>query len=216
MPSSTPIYGLRYPVATDPVPVLPTDIQNLAEDIENVFDDVVSYMRIIPTGSHTNINFTPQGVGIPVTGTQFFTVNNVFTTEYDSYLITWIGGRQTTAGAGFVEYPGITTGYRIGRLGGVPDNTTMYGFASVLNNPALYLNANTSSRMTLEIFGAALSGSATTIKSFHQPTDNVIGANFRLRQYGFNGSTNAISSFTIRWNSNLIADGAVNIYGMNL
>lgn len=216
MPSSTPIYGLRYPLATDPVPVLPTDIQNLAEDIETTFDLVTGAKKIIPTATgHTNITFDSQGNGTPSTGVSSFTVSNVFTTEFDVYRIQWNGAVHSTGAVVLLNYPNVLTGYYGTVIINRPNNSTPTSFVTDNNNTThneLTYFTPSGGLLSVDIVNPATSGVATTI---YNRRLEINGTGSALGRYmGFVSSTASISSFRVWFAAGTITTaGNVSIYG---
>jgi hypothetical protein len=218
MPASTPIYSLPYPLANDPLPVMPTDMQKLALAVEDTFEIVGGLKKIVPTATgHTNITFNSRGNGTPSTGVTSFTVNNVFSDRFNAYRIRWQGG--TSAGAVVrLQYVGITSGYYGGIIFNRPNSgsaqTTTMDNNNSLHNEIQWLNV-VSTNIVLDVYSPFQSGVNTSVFSTRvEPTTTAGGLNGRYM--GFVSSTASVSSFTLSLTSAITTGGTVSIYGYNI
>jgi len=216
MPASTPIYGLPYPLDTDPVPVAPQNIQDLALTVEGIFDTVVGMRRVIPSPSgHTNITFNSRGVGTPSTGVSTFTVNNVFTTEFRTYRLIWNGGISNSASTNVrLSYPNVTTGYYGALFGRRPNGGVNTSFAD--NNTSVHTYAgsfNSTLNVAAEIINPAFTGAPTAIiNRWFEPS--APSAGLQGDYIGYILNTSAVSSFTLLLSVGTISTaGTLHIYG---
>ena len=221
MPAYTPIYGFRYPLATDPVPVMPSDMEVLAEDVETLFDLTTGGKKIVPTPSgHTNITFDSRGNGTPSTGVGSFTVNNVFTTRFNMYRIHWLGGVHSGGAITRLSYPGITTGYYGGAIINRPNATTPTFFTTDNNNSLhseLTYYMTNGGLIVADIYNPAQSGVQTSIHNHRLEINTTIASSALGRYIGFVSNTSAVTSFTISFDVGTITTaGLVTIYGFTL
>lgn len=216
MPAFTPIYGFRYPLSTDPVPVMPSDMEILAEGVESRFDSSTGGKKIVPTPTgHTNITFDSRGNGTPSTGVSTFTVNNVFTNDYKMYRIHWLGQVHSGGADVRLSFPSITSQYYGGNIINRPNATTPVSFTMDNNNSRFsYLSYlfTTGGAVSLDVYSPAESGINTSV---HARFLEMTGAGTALGRYiGFVNNTSAITSFVITMSGNTITTaGRVTIYG---
>lgn len=215
MPSSTPIYGLPYPLDTDPVPMAPSDIEDLALATETMFSTKAGLKRVIPTGTHTNITFDANGNGTPALSQSTFTIAGAFSASYDAYRIEWTGQASTVGTTWSISYPSITTGYYGTLIYNRPNASTPTGATD--NNAARHTwlgwGGTSGNSMQFDVYQPFNSGVRAHIAGTYWETSSFAGA--AIGQYaGLVDSTASITAITFTVASGVISTaGQVRIYG---
>lgn len=222
MPASTPIYGFRYPLDTDPVPVMPSDMESLAEDVEATFDLSTGGKKIVPTATgHTNITFDARGNGTPSTGVSTFTINNVFTTQFNMYRLHWLGA-SVSGGTpiGRLSYPSVTSGYYGGVIYNRPNAITPSAFAMDNNNTLhseITFGTSNGVLYSVTIYNPAQSGVQTAIVSPRLEMNTTMASSALGTYVGFVSSTASINSVTVTVSGATFNPvGRVTIYGFTV
>lgn len=212
---STPIYAFPYPSNVDLVRDGHQDIQDLATSFEGAYNVQNGLVGLKPSGAHTNIAFDANGVGRPTVGASTFTIANCFSTTYDAYKVTWIGGTSTTGDVVSITYPGVTTNYVNALVYNRPNNGTVTGaMENIISRHTWIAWGGSTIMIDAEIYLPAQS-SITYIYSRYIEMNSVAGA--ALGHFnGVNNNSTSVTGLTITLQSGVIVNqGTVRVYAYN-